>query len=73
MAPSNIYMAGILSLGPFQNSNPHHSLDPKLPELLAEVRDDSNSGEQFFRSVRRWRNPRVLLRASRQELRPDAF
>jgi hypothetical protein len=36
-------MTGILSSSPFRNSKPHPQASPKLPELLAEVRDGSNS------------------------------
>ena len=42
------------TLSEFRNSFP--SLDPKLPELLAEVRDDSNSDKQL-----------LLIRASSAE------
>jgi hypothetical protein len=72
-----IYMAGILSSSPFQNSILHPSLDPKLSELLAEVRDgsksDSNSGEQLLSIRASLGNPRVPLRSSHEELCPGVF
>jgi hypothetical protein len=41
-------MAGILSTSPFQILIQFPQLDPKLPQLLAEVRNGSNSGEQLL-------------------------
>jgi hypothetical protein len=41
-------MVGILSSIPFRIRNPTPNLDLKLPKLLAEVRDGSNSGEQLL-------------------------
>jgi hypothetical protein len=41
-------MAGILSPSLSKFQNPFPSLDLKLPELLVEVRDGSNSGEQLL-------------------------
>jgi hypothetical protein len=43
---------------------PHPSLDPKLLKLLAEVWNDSNSGEQLLSIHASLADPRVLLRAS---------
>jgi hypothetical protein len=41
-------MAEILSTSPFQILIPFPQLDPKLPQLLAEVRNGFNSGEQLL-------------------------
>jgi hypothetical protein len=41
-------MTGILSSSPFQISKPFPQFNPKLPKLLAEVQNGSNSDEKLL-------------------------